>query len=179
MTIPGSFLSAILPRTLPAVQQTARSLAEGAARAFGEWVQPSPASANGLSEPGSEAAMGSTDLPTDRGSATPSERLRAQLARWLQAVSSSFGATDFASSIASPSIAIVSDGVGIPRVEGPEGWIGPLQESLLGQPDLIDAINRVSRDQLESDPLQWMPGHEPQVRWAIPSENGPGLLDDR
>lgn len=164
MSIPGSLLSAILPTTLPAVQQTARTLARGATQAFGEWIQPPPEPANGPSEPSSAAPISQLNSPSRPGSESPSERLRARLAQWLEALSSSLGLKNVP-----PGIAIVSDGVGIPRVDGPEEIASNLQQSLLQDPDLVDAINQATRAELENDPLQWMPGHEPVARWAIPS----------
>lgn len=164
MSIPGSLLSALLPTTLPAVQQTARNLAQGATRAFGEWIQSPLESANGLSEPNSAARIPPKNGSTDLKSESPSERLRTRLAQWLEAFSNRLGLKDVP-----PGIAIVSDGVGIPRVDGPEEIAGDLQQSLLQDPDLVDAINQATRAELENDPLQWMPGHEPFARWAIPA----------
>lgn len=164
MSIPGSLLSAILPTTIPAVQQTARNLAQGVTQAFGEWIQPPPESANGPLEPNFGAPTNQIDSSTDPKSESPSDRLRARLAQWLQAFTSSLGLKNVP-----PGIAIVSDGVGIPRVDGPEEITSDLQQSLLQDPDLIDAINQATRSQLENDPLQWMPGHEPVARWAIPA----------
>jgi hypothetical protein len=162
MTIPGSFLSAILPPTLPALQQTAKSLIQGAARAFGELVQPSPALANGPSETSSD------DLRNQSLGLSPKARvgLPDQLAQWIRAIANRLGMND-----SLPEIAIVSDGVGIPRVEGPENLTRALQQSLESQPELVEAINRSARETLESDPLQWMPGYEPRVRLAIPRQS--------
>lgn len=162
MTIPGSFLSAILPPTLPAVQQTAKSLVQGAARVFGELVQPSPVSGNGLSETSSDEPRNPTLglSPRVRGG------LHDQLAQWVRGIADRLGMSD-----SRPEVAIISDGVGIPRVEGPENLARALQESLDSQPELVEAINSSAREALESDPLQWMPGHEPRVRWAIPRQS--------
>jgi hypothetical protein len=154
MSIPASFLSAVLPQSLPIVERTARKVVQQATEAFGEWFQP-PEGDNGRSVPTSEAK-------TEPSSPPPSDRLQDKLALWIRSVAKSIGMTG-----PLPDIAVVSDGVGIPTIEGPENLSGPLRQSLQSQPDLIEAINQVSRDQQASDPLQWMPGYEPQVRWSI------------
>jgi hypothetical protein len=168
MTIPGTLLSAVLPTALPAVQQTAKSFAREATRVFGVWAQPASEPVNGRSEPTSETRKTLPPGPVSPEPSTPSERLKARIAQWVQRMADGLGLGD------EPlSISIVADGVGIPQVEGPAALAGPLQESLLAQPDLIEAINGVSREQLQSDPLQWMPGHEPQVRWAFSGRSDP------
>ncbi|MFN9714702.1 MAG: hypothetical protein ACK57G_12995 [Planctomycetota bacterium] len=162
MTIPGSFLSAILHPAVPAVQQTAKSLVQGAARAFGELVQPSPVSDNGPSETSFDDPRKPTLGLSPRGKGG----LQDQLTQWVRGIANRLGLSD-----SQPEVAIIADGVGIPRVEGPENLTRALQESLEREPELVEAINRSARETFESDPLQWMPGHEPRVRWAIPRQS--------
>jgi hypothetical protein len=166
MTIPASFLSAVLPKTIPVVQRTAQNLAQQATQAFGEWFHSPPGMDNGRSEPISEPTKEAGIYPADPSvSRSPSYRtaLQEKLAQWLRSFTSQMGFGD-----KPPAITIVADGVGIPGIEGPESLIQGLRESLVSQPELVDAINQAARSELETDPLQWMPGHEPLVRMPIP-----------
>lgn len=163
MNIPGSLLSAILPTSLPAVQGTAQSVLRQAARLFGE---PAPArlpSANGPSEPISSSATPPA-RPAAEKRIAPDDRLSARLRQWLQSWAQRRGGDG-----SLPPVTIVADGVGVPKIQAPQSVSGSLTDSLLEDPDLIDSINAAARDQLESDPLRWMPGYEPVARWTIPS----------
>lgn len=164
MSIPGSLLSALLPNTLPAAQATARSLAQRAAQAFGELVHPQSPSSSGPSEAISTPPQQGLDLPATPKGSSASERITARLTEWLRTVANRLGWNG-----SNQKITVVSDGVGVPKIESaPAALAGPLQESLSQQTELIQAINEATRERLESDPLQWMPGHEPEVRWTIP-----------
>jgi hypothetical protein len=168
MTIPASFLSAVLPKTIPVVQRTAQNLAQQATQAFGEWFQSPQGADNGQSEPISEPTNQPENYPADLlASRNESNRfaLQEKLAQWLRSFTSQLGFGD-----KPPAITIVADGVGIPGIEGPENLVQGLRESLLSQPELVDAINQAARRELEADPLQWMPGHEPLVRMPIPAQ---------
>jgi hypothetical protein len=175
MTIPASFLSAVLPNTLPVVQQTARTLAYQATKAFGEWFQSPQEADSGPSVPTSGATKEPERYPPDPWafrSSSNRNSLQEKLGQWLRSFANQMGLGD-----QPPAITIVADGVGIPRIEGPEDFATGFRESLLGQPELVDAINQVARHELESDPLQWMPGHEPLVRIPISARPTPALKD--
>ena len=173
MTIPASFLSAILPSTLPAVQQTAKSLADKATQAFGEWFQSPQETVNGHSVPTTDSTTEIEAFLSDPSESRSGPALRTvgqagptalqeKLVQWLRSFASQMGLGD-----KQLPVTLIADGVGIPQVEGPENLANSLRESLLSQPELIEAINQSARQELESDPLKWMPGYEPRVRMPI------------
>jgi hypothetical protein len=162
MSIPGSLLSALLPSTLPAAQATAKSLVQRAAQTFGDLLH--PPLANGPSEPKSLTPRAPETRTASSKPTSVKEGVTARLSEWLQSVVHRLGWQG-----PPPAVTLVSDGVGVPKVESaPRALAGPLQESLSQQVELIQAINQATRERLDADPLQWLPGHEPEIRWILP-----------
>jgi len=169
MNLPVSWLSALLPQSLPAFQATARSLSYSAQTFGAALLHGPPSPTNGPSEGASKETADSlkmsesaTQKASDPAKADPSAKLRARLASLVARIRASLGIEQ-----QTPPVQLVADGVGIPEVHGPEGLRQALQAHLHQAPELVSEINTAARRELDEHPLRWMPGNEPTLRWTI------------
>ena len=165
MSLPVSWLSAVLPHSLSLARATVHSLSASAA-AFGAELDPKiplPSGPSG-SRSGQENSSPNRSTNAERldRNADRATELRSRLARFVAEIRRSLGISD-----PSAPVELLADGVGIPRVVGDDATSRALQSQLQSQPELVSELNDLVREERDRNPLRWLPGGDAAMRLRV------------